>query len=437
MKHYTVRHHPLHLRLHADAAWIPLVQGLAEQAGAVFGLDYAKTLRLTMAVEEILAYLADQAPDEPLDLTLTPLASQVALDFSFAAADADLWAMNITACGVSCAEHDMQAMGLLLAARMSDGFEIRRDGTRVTLRLRMHRAYPELDPAPVTPVAARGAVTVHPATDPARIKEACRLIHGLYPPGLAPTGVATPGMIVDRIRGGELGAALAEDEGGAVRGFLLWEQASAGSVAFRGPYVFAPDDTRTGRLLTDHLVGQLARTSVAGLVSDLATPDLPGEDFELLGELPLVAPDGQPAPLPLWYRSLREDNGLTVWAHPTLEPFLEEAYARLVLMRDIRRTQDLGEEREGRSVFATQLRPAVSQALLTPMLDGTDAGRNIQRHVDLLLAEGYRNILLSLDLSVGWQAALPPLLIAAGFAPVVVLPFAGRADVVMFQHVGA
>lgn len=38
-------------------------------------------MRLTMAVEEILAYLADQAPDEPLDLTLTPLASQVALDF--------------------------------------------------------------------------------------------------------------------------------------------------------------------------------------------------------------------------------------------------------------------------------------------------------------------------------------------------------------------
>lgn len=432
-----MRHHPLHLRLHADAAWIPLVQGMAGQAGAVFGLDHAKTLRLTMAVEEILAYLAAQAPDEPLDLIMIPQASQVALDFSFTAADADLWAMNITACGVSCAEDNMQAMGLLLAARMSDGFEVRRDGTRVTLRLRMHRAYPELDAAPVTPVPARGAVTVHPATDPARIKEACRLTHGLYPPGLVPPGFATPGMIVDRIRAGELGAALAGDEGGAVRGFLIWEQRAAASVSFCGPYVFAREDTRTARALTDHLIGQVARTSVKGILSDLATADLPREEFELLGELPLLAPDGNPAPLPLWYRGLHEDNGLTVWAHAQLEPFLADVYARLFLMRDIRPTQDLGEDRSGRSVFATQLRPAVSQALLAPMLDGADMGRNIQHHVDLLQAEGYRNILLHLDLSVGWQAALPPLLRSAGFAPAVVLPFAGRADVVVYQHAGA
>ena len=91
------------LRLHADTAWIRMVQGVAEQCGTVFGLDHGKTLRLIMAVEEILVYLADLTPQAPLELNLTPGASHVDTTFSFAARDADLWAMNITACGVRSA----------------------------------------------------------------------------------------------------------------------------------------------------------------------------------------------------------------------------------------------------------------------------------------------------------------------------------------------
>ncbi|NCD24874.1 MAG: hypothetical protein EOL86_04670 [Deltaproteobacteria bacterium] len=429
--------HPIHLRLHADAAWIPLAQGMAGQAGAVFGLDRGKILRLTMAAEEILAYLAAQAPDEILEITCTPGASHVALEFAFTAADADLWAMNITAGGVSDTEDDMRAMGLMLAARMSDGFEIRREGGRVVLGLRMNRPYPEIKRGPITPVPMRGTPVAKPAEDPARISEACRLALSLYPTGLVPAEFATPGMIVDQIRAGDLGAALAEDDGGSVRGFLIWKQTSAASATFCGPYVFAPDAGQSARVLTDHLVNHVARTAVTGLLSELATSDLPREDFELLGELPLLDADGRRAPLPLWYRGLREDNGLTILAHRDLEPFLEDAYARLFLVRDIRPAQDQGAGLGPHSVLAARLRPAASQALLTPMLAGADIGTNLKRHVDLLLGEGYRNILLHLDLSVGWQAALPPILAGAGFQPVVVLPFAGRADVVVFQHARA
>ncbi|WMW66919.1 hypothetical protein [Nitratidesulfovibrio liaohensis] len=430
-----MHHDSIHLRLYADMAWLPLAQGVAEQGAAVFGLDHGKTLRLTMAVEELLAYLAGQSAGDMLEITITRRACHILTEFAFAARDADLWAMNITACGVSCSEESMQAMGLLLAARMCDGFEVRRHGGQVVLSLRMNRSYPGLDGGAVEHVAARGALQVRAADDPARIKEACRLACGLYPPALVPPSFATPGMVVDQVRAGDLHAALAEDAGGAVRGFIVWMQRSEASVSFCGPYVFARDDAQTARALTDHLVAQVARTTANGIISDLATADLPPGEFEALGELPFTGDDDMPAPLPVWYRGLREDNGVTVWAHAGLKLFLEQAYERLFLMRDIRPTQPVGEHRDARSVFATSLRPQASVALITPMLDGADAGENIRLHAGMLRAEGYRNILLHLDLSAGWQADLPPLLEETGFAPVMVLPFASRADVVVYQHV--
>ena len=68
------------------------------------------------------------------------------------------------------------------------------------------------------------------------------------------------------------------------------------------------------------------------------------------------------------------------------------------------------------------------------MLDGQDMGRNIFDHVRVLRAEGYRNLFIHLDLALGWHGALVPDVLAAGFAPRLVLPYASQADVVVFQH---
>jgi hypothetical protein len=425
------------LRLHADAAWIPMVQGLAEQCGTVFGLDHGKTLRLTMAVEEILAYLAELTPQAPLELIVTPGASHVDTTFSFAARDADLWAMNLTACGADCAEENLQAMGLLLAARMSDGLEARRDGANVLLRLRMDRTYPDLDPRRAERFAPRGAVSFRPALDPSLIKEACALAASLYPQSIAPPDFRTPGKVVDRILGGELFGALAVDQGGNVCGFMTWEPLSATSVSFCGPYVFTAERASVARGLTEHLVGAVARTPVAVILSRMPTEDLPREEFELLGTLPLTDADGAPAPLNIWYRDMREDNGLAVWTHPELKAFLHAEYERLFLMRDIHLVSHQGEQVAGRSVFATSIQPEASQALLIPMLDGTDASDTLRGHVQLLTSEGYRNILVHLDLAHGWQAAMAPALLENGFQPRVLLPHAGQADVMVLQHAGS
>lgn len=425
------------LKLHADPVWIPMVQGVAEQCGAAFGLDRGKALRLTMAVEELLAYLAELAPKAPLELRLEPGASHVDTRFSFTARDADLWAMNITACGDACAEDNLQAMGLLLAARMSDGFEAHRDGANVTLRLRMDRAYPGIESREAERFAPRGEVTFVPADEPSLVKEACALTAALYPQRLVPPAFRTPGKVVDRIRGGELCGVLALDRGGTVCGLMTWEPLSATSISFCGPYVFTRERAATARGLTERLVGAVARTPVAVILSQLPTEDLPEGEVELLGTLPLAQADGTPDPLPVWYRDMREDNGQAVWTHPALEGFLREAYDRLFLVRDIHPTSRQGEQVAGRSVFATSIRPEASQAVIIPMLDGEDASATLRGHVQLLQSEGYRNILAHLDLAFGWQAALAPAFLENGFEPRVLLPHAGQADMVVLQHAGS
>jgi hypothetical protein len=422
------------LRLHAEPAWIPMVQGMAEQSGLVLGLDQAKALRLTMAVEEILAYLSELTPGAPLELTLAQGASHVDTVFSFTANDADLWAMNITACGATCAEDNLQAMGLLLAARMSDGMEVRRDGVSVVLRLRMDRSYPQQEIEAAERFPARGRLRFEPALDPARIKKACALARALYPDEFVPAGFGTPGKIVDQLLAGELFGALALDEGGAVAGMITWEHSSATSVSFCGPYIFVLGESPAPRGLTDHMLSAVARTQVSAILSRLPTEELPQDSFELLGSLPLTATDGTARPLPVWFRSMGEDNGLSVWTHPALEDFLRQTYDRLFLMRDVHSTTRQGEDVSGRSVFSTAIRPEASQALLTPMLDGADAESTLQSHVELLLSEGYRNILIHIDLAQGWQATLIPVLLTTGFTPRLVLPHAGQSDMVVLQY---
>jgi len=73
--------------------------------------------------------------------------------------------------------------------------------------------------------------------------------------------------------------------------------------------------------------------------------------------------------------------------------------------------------------------------LLRPLLDGADNAANIARHLCVLSGEGYRRILFRIDLAEGWQAALCGDLLEQGCRPSLVLPLAGRSDVLLMEYV--
>jgi hypothetical protein len=75
-------------------------------------------------------------------------------------------------------------------------------------------------------------------------------------------------------------------------------------------------------------------------------------------------------------------------------------------------------------------------ATLRPIWDGRDAAGNLARHVELLRNEGLTNILGSLDLGEAWQAEMIPAWLDGGFIPRLILPYAGRGDLLLLQYSG-
>lgn len=435
------------LRLAAEARFIPLVQGVVEQGAAAFGLERGKALRLTMAAEELLSHLAETSAGVAVDLTLTPGGWCVRADFSFVADPSDLWAMNLAAREDIGPGKSMDRLGLLLAARMSDGFEIRLDGRVIHLELRQDHVYETATPRPVRALDARGEVVMVDDPEPALIREACALAVDHYPAHLVNETFFTPGKAADMVARGDMSAAVAVDGAGTPAGLLVWRSPSERSVGFCGPYVFVRGGG-TAAVLEARMLAAVARTSVVSLFSELATDDLTAENYELLGRLPLGRSDSRGGDglkegpgkeqggvdLDIWFRHLREDSGRAVWAHPSMRPFLEASYDRLVLMRDIREADHAGAGLPGRSVFSARLRPELGIATLAPMVVGQDADQVVADHVRALTRDGYRSILFRLDLAHGWQAALAGSLADNGFTPRLVLPDAGMADVVVFLH---
>ncbi len=421
------------LRLAADAGFVPLVQGVVEQGAAVFGLGRDKTLKLVMAAEEIVSHLAGTAGGTEIDLALSNGGWCVVADFSFMADPSGLWAMNLAAREDVVTEKSMDHLGLLLASRMVDGFSVNLNGKVVHLKLRQDLDYPVMEPKPVEPGHAKGKISILNSPEAALIKEACILASALYPAHLIHESFHRPGKVVDMVAGGDVSVAVAVDATGALAGMIGWRSPSESSVSFSGPYVFLDGPNVAGALET-HLLNTVARTSAASLFSDLATADLVTGNFEALGHLIFIQSDEKPTELGVWFRHLREDTGIAVWAHPAMRQFLERTYDRLVLMRTIRETNGHGEALPERSVFSARLRPELREATLSLMVAGSDVADAVSRHVEVLKRDGYLNLFFHLDLAFGWQAAIGGALMDNGFVPRLVLPHGGASDMVVFQH---
>ncbi|MEF2145557.1 MAG: hypothetical protein V3573_08945 [Desulfovibrionaceae bacterium] len=422
------------LRMVAEPRFIPLVQGVVEQGALAFGLERDKALRLTMAAEEIVSHLIEAGSAPAIDLTLSFGGWCVRADFSFTADPSDLWAMNLAAREDVGAGKSMEHLGLLLAARMTDGFSLRIDGRVVHLELRQDRVYPLVERGPGSRGTAKGDIRILDKPEPELIKAACARAASLYPPHLLHEALHRPGKVVDMAAHGDLHVLVAVDAAGELAGLMLWRSPSKDSVSFSGPYVFV-DTPGVAEVLETGLLHTVARTSAVSLFSDFATGELSTRNFESLGRVGCCRSDAPTAEVDVWFRDLHEDTGTVVWSHPELGTFLHEQYDNLVLMRTIREVSEAGDHLPKRSVFSAALRPELKQARLSPMVVGEDAADAVARHVAMLREDGYCNIFFHLDLAYGWQAAMGGVLLASGFVPRLLLPHGGLSDVMVLQHV--
>lgn len=430
------------LKFQPAPAYIPIVQHVVEGVAKAAGLTPKLVYKLSLAVEETCLYIS-QIPDRRgrVKCTVTPRAASIETAFTFAAEDVSLAGLNLQARrdqGLELAEcGDFINLGLLLAAHSVDRLSLGRPAPgRFRLTLIQDRDYPRLEPETVCPPPATPPIRVTRNPDHDPLVLACRLAAGIHPAWELPESIFTPGKLVDLVAAGDIEALVASDARGHVVGFLIWRPEEKGAATFHGPYVFctefAPDVA--GKLI-DAMLATLARTGATGVFTSRTLPYLPGDEFDVLGQIAYLLPDGSERAFVARYRSLGEDLGRVVYAPPSLEGPLRKEYDRLALGRDMLPAEPTGSRLPEHSLFSTDIAFSRSEAVLRPLLEGRDIGENIERHVTALLSQDIMNILFLVDLGQAWQARLAEALVNAAFRLAFIQPEGGQGDIAWLQYV--
>jgi hypothetical protein len=65
---------------------------------------------------------------------------------------------------------------------------------------------------------------------------------------------------------------------------------------------------------------------------------------------------------------------------------------------------------------------------------GNDSEKVLEAYVETLQKEEILNIFFQMDLGRPWHCHFTPALLGCGFKPRLLLPYAGKGDLVIFQH---
>jgi hypothetical protein len=429
------KNRPVSVRLDARPRFLSVVTQFVETAAAAFGLGKEESLKLCLATEEIFLYLCNTVcPDAALEIECRDGLYYTRVSFQFTASTLNLKGLNIASAVAGDRECDLEEMGLVIASRSVDRLNLTVEkANRLSLAVTKEKSYPgvwEKIPRPDTPQR----VTVE-APDTEGVKRFALLVEQTAAEQDRPPFFAYPGKVADMVAGGEFHCLTAVNPKGEIVGGIFFGDRSERIVHSFGPYVFHGGDGQLpGEALLDACLGKIARTKALGLLSLFGLPPALEPRFEPLGSPSYLAGDRAPVKRHFFFRHLHEDPGGEVWSGGELTPWLADQYDRLVLARKIQTVRDMGETRRGASLFAAEISRERAEALLRPLWPGDDLDANVLRHVRYLKDDGLTNLFFEIDLGFPWHGELIPTLMANGFNPELLLPFAGHADLVIFQH---
>ncbi len=427
------------LSFEADEIFLPVVTAFVEKAASCFGLAEGEALMLTLAAEEVFMHLCRKAtrPGGPLEIACSNGGYFARVVFSLPCDAFDLKAFNVTASISLDDEAELESMGLVIASRSVDRFVLEREkGGQLRLTLIKEKAYPPLPP--LEPVAASTlSKTALRSPSPAELKFISRLAMSYYDRSALSDILLHPGKLSDMMTAGEYECLAAVGAAGEIGGAIFWRRLGEKMVECFGPYIFnQPESCAMSENLLEGCISAVARSGAVGIMNIGPPPGFPADQFELLGTFDSHGPHGSSTLIEAWFRMLAEDMGVTVWVYPELEAFICRQYAKLVLPREIRVDQPSGETVAPHSVLCAEFDRPRGRVTLRPMWPGADAADNIARHLTLMKNENIANIHFAVDLGQAWQSIFIPGLLEAGFEPRIVLPYAGKGDVVMFQYGG-
>ena len=423
----------LTLRLPSAKPYLHVVTSFVKTTATSFGFDRMQSMAVTLAAEEIFTHVAHfTRPDMELEIICLRGPHYIKVEFGFQAASLDLKAFNLTSSLSPDDPDSIDQMGLYLASRSVDRFDFSRGpGDKVILTLIKENTFPEADPSHCPQISrfSEFNVRVPDANETALFVE---LVNAHYSPHDFPDFFRYPSKVAAMAQGQECHVLAAIGPTGSIGGGLAWRWLSPQTVECYGPYLFNQgNDSTMAEALLEACLQKLARTSCVGLIAPFAGDSVPAGYFQRLGERSRNDINGAYA-CTTWFRLLAEDMGSLVWSHPDLVDFLRAEYQRLTLPREIQPTTEVGHA-DPYSVLAAQINRFNREVQLRPILSGRDIEANLTDHLRLLDQEGMQTVYFTIDLGHGWQAEFVPHLLAQGFRPCMVIPYAGKADLVILR----
>jgi anti-sigma regulatory factor (Ser/Thr protein kinase) len=425
---------PLTLELPTLSAYLPLATQFVEAAAGVFGLEKEGALRLELATEEIFVYLSNEVcHGESLKISCLNGISYARVEFRFTVSALNMGALNMTA---TCSnEDDMAEMGLMIASRSVDRLHITAEKNQsLCLAIEKDKRYPVVTAMTFSEPVYMDHFTVE-TPDTETLKRFVVQAAQDTTDRQRTAFFRYPGRVTDMVAAGHCQALLALTPKQEIVGGMLLFFRTERIVEMMGPYCFCPviEAEIDDRLLSDCL-SMMARTRAIALLNRTGLPLFIQPQFESLGVLQYCHTSGDTTLQPVFYRMLNEDPGSIVWTDVALKDYLTQEYGRLYLAREIREVQNCGETKTGASIFSAEMKRELSEVILRPLWPGADAADNVKKHIRCLCEESLLNIFFEIDLGISWHASLIPILMVNGFRPSLIIPFAGQADIVVFQY---
>jgi anti-sigma regulatory factor (Ser/Thr protein kinase) len=434
MEYCAMNTDKLTLRLPADKPYLHVVTSFVKTVAVSFGFDRMQSMAVTLATEEIFTHVAHfTPPDVELEIICRRGTYYIEVEFDFTAESLDLKAFNLTSSLNPDDPDSIDQMGLFLASRSVDRFDFSRGpGDKVILTLIKENTYPEADSSNCAEIGNLSEFNIH-EPDENETALFAELVNAHYSAHDFPEFFRYPGKIAAMARGEECHVLTAMGPTGTIGGGLAWRWLSPRTVECYGPYLFNQDiGSPMAEALLEACLQKLARTSCVGLIAPFAGDSVPTGYFQQLGDRTIKNGLGDTKTCTTWFRLLAEDMGSLVWSHPDLVGFLEAEYQRLTLPREIQKATNIGRA-DPYSVLAAQINRFNKEVQLRPILSGRDIEDNLTDHLRLLNQERVETVYFTIDLGRGWQAEFVPHLLAQGFRPCMVVPYAGKADQVILR----
>lgn len=408
------------LSIPVDLDLTQIVTGFVEKACSAFGLGKRECNALTLAAEEVFAFLAHTALSKS-DIQVICKSGRyyVEMAFQLKSGMLPLEAFNLTKSAVPDDLEGMEQLGLILAARTVDRLSVDRIGKdSFLLRFVMEKRYPPVEQE--VPPELSGRFHVMEA-DSSMLKELSARIGHCYG-NLANSFLNVPGKLIDMVASEDFDALVLINEKGQVGGGIVYSRNKHMSEAY-GPFVFLPE-TVLSQMLVEGMLEKLGRSKDAlCLVIMEPTLQTPFEYFEQL--------QGGAV-----YRQLAEDNGTRIFVHSCFKDFVKKFYTDLALPRMLQEVEYTGEELAPCSAIATAVDRQNKRGTLTLLWAGQNLEENLRAHVELLQGQNIEDIFFRMELGSADEAMMAPMVMSAGFEPSMILPWAGQGDVVIFGYKG-